>query len=136
MEGGSLGSQQSFASCSHASEGLGSEAEEGSNSPGDEAAVIAGEFEGQPNASIEHFFVAPDSEDPAVAEDVVRLDAEVPRPESITHFLTLPSVTERPNPRRRLDPIINFTKSVMLTSDQYVEAAEHVKQARADVLKN
>jgi hypothetical protein len=41
--------------------------------------------------------------------------------ESIIQFLTLPTITARANPWRRvIDPMVDFTKSVMLTSNVYL----------------
>jgi hypothetical protein len=49
----------------------------------------------------------------------------------MTRFLMLPTVTTRINPKKR-DPIVNFAKSVILTSDQYVEAAHQMKIRREE----
>jgi hypothetical protein len=43
-------------------------------------------------------------------------------PESITQFLTLPTIIARANPRSHVtDLVVDFTKSIMLTSDAYLD---------------
>jgi hypothetical protein len=55
----------------------------------------------------------------------------VSTPESITQFLTLPTITTRANPRRRLtNPVVDFTKSVMLTSCVYLDAVQQVHEKK------
>jgi hypothetical protein len=76
-----------------------------------------------------HFFVDIDSSGPLVAEEIVGLDPIVTNWESITQFLTLPTITTRANPRRRTtDPLVDFTRSVMLTSDVYLDADSSYKR--------
>jgi hypothetical protein len=62
-------------------------------------------------------------------DEAIALDPEVSEPHSMTTFLTLPTMTARANPAKK-DPIINFAKSIVLTSDQYVQAAMHLKNTR------
>ena len=57
------------------------------------------------------------------------MDPNVENPESITKFLTLPPAMPRAMSRYR-DSIMDFTKSVMLTSDEYVTTALEVRQTR------
>jgi hypothetical protein len=40
-------------------------------------------------------------------------------PDSITTFLTLPTITVRIESKKK-DPIINLSKSLILTSEQYI----------------
>lgn len=91
---------------------------------------LAGDFDRQPDEQTEHFFVHVDpSEEAAVAEEVAGLDPDVSQPESITQFLQLPTFAPRANSRRR-DPIVDFAKSIILTSHAYEEAAVGVITAR------
>jgi hypothetical protein len=67
---------------------------------------------------VHHFFVDIDSFDLVLAEEAIGLDPAVNAPESITQFLTLPTITARANPRRCFtDSVVDFTKSVILSSD-------------------
>ena len=82
----------------------------------------------QPGPATEHFFITVDG-DPALKEQAASADPEVLELQSITTFLTLPIVTARANLGKK-DPIINFAKSIVLTSDQYLQAATHLKNTR------
>lgn len=53
---------------------------------------------------------------------------------SITQFLTLPIVAARVNTRSR-DPIMDFSKPIMLTSDQYIAAAAKLNESRAQAAR-
>ena len=83
-----------------------------------------------PDSNLEHFFVDADPSNPRTAEEVLGLEADPDDVESITRFLTLPTVAQRVNARQR-DPIMDFSKSIMLTSDQYISAAAHEQEAKA-----
>ena len=83
-----------------------------------------------PDCNAEHFFVDTDPSNAATAEEVLGLEAHPDGIESITRFLTLPTVAQRLNARHH-DPIMDFSKSIMLTSDQYISAAAHVQEAKA-----
>ena len=49
--------------------------------------------------------------------------------QSITRFLQLPTITERSNPRKRnVDPIVDFTKSIMLTSEVNMTAVQQIQE--------
>ena len=87
------------------------------------------EFGEVPDSTAAHFFVAPDQSDEDVANELARLELDEGEPESITRFLTLPTITARANPRRR-DPILDFTQSKILTSDEYAAAVERQKEAK------
>ena len=63
---------------------------------------------------------------------MARLELDEGEPESITRFLTLPTITARANPRRR-DPILDFTQSKILTSDEYAAAVERQKEPKESV---
>jgi hypothetical protein len=66
-----------------------------------------------------------------LTEEVASLDPTVSAPESITQFLILPTITARANPQRRLtDPVVDFTKSIMLTSDGYLNAVQQLQERR------
>jgi hypothetical protein len=79
-----------------------------------------------PTAATEHFFVDMESSDPILVDEISGLADDVKHAQSITRFLTLPIVTQRSNPRNR-DPVVDFTKSVILTSDQYLAATTQLQ---------
>jgi hypothetical protein len=45
---------------------------------------------------------------------------------SITRFLTLPTISARVSNKKR-DPIVDFSKSILLKSEAYIHAAEQLK---------
>jgi transposase len=58
-------------------------------------------------------------------------------PESITQFLTLLTITTRTNPQRRTtNPLVDFTKSVMFTSDVYLDVVQQLHERRMQVAKD
>lgn len=81
--------------------------------PTDEARSLEMEIEFAeiPDSSASHFFVAPElgycGEGDAQIASIDNAEGE---PESITMFLTLPTITLRACSRRR-DPLLDFTKS-------------------------
>jgi hypothetical protein len=89
----------------------------------------------QPNSGTKHFFVNIDNADPDVEEEAMRFDPDVFQLLSLTRFLTLPIVAVRAKPRKT-DPIINFTKSIVLTSYQYMEAAQQLQNAREEAARD
>lgn len=103
------------------------------NLPGDEAQQVAmeREFAEVPDSSAAHFFVAPDpAADDQVDSELANLELDAgAEPESLTRFLTLPTITPRANPRRR-DPILDFTQSKILTSDEYAAAVQRLQDAK------
>ena len=96
---------------------------------------IAAEVDEVPAPTVEHFFVDADTSDPANAEEVVGLDPTVSNPDSITCFLTLPTITVRAPRRRLIDPIMDFSKSVILTSDNYVSAIEQLQEKKEEAAR-
>ena len=62
-------------------------------------------------------------------KEIATRDPNVHNLESITRFLTLPTVVPRAKSTRR-DPIIDFTKPMMLTSKEYANATLEVKCTR------
>jgi hypothetical protein len=94
-----------------------------------EEGAIEAEFNIMPQSETEHFFVNVDLGDPVEEEEVSRLDPDVSAPESITHFLQLPRLAPRASSRRS-DPVVDFAKSIILTSTAYEEAAMGVRAAR------
>ena len=93
---------------------------------------IAAEVDKVPAPTIEHFFVDADTSDPGNAEEVVGLHPTVSNPESITRFLTLPTSTARAPRQRLIDPMVDFSKSVMLTSDIYVSVVEQLQEKKEE----
>ena len=63
--------------------------------PGSGGVDIAAELDQVPDVSVSHFFVDADTSDPAIAKEAVGLDPTISSPESITRFLTLPTITTR-----------------------------------------
>lgn len=62
-------------------------------------------------------------------EEIAGLDPEVEEPDSITKFLQLPTVSARTSTKKR-DPVVDFAKSIILTSAANEEAARGVRDAR------
>ena len=96
---------------------------------------IVAEVDEVPAPTVEHFFVDAGTSNPANAEEVVGLDPTISNPESITRFLTLPTITARAPRRRLIDPIVDFSKSVMLTSDSYVNAIEQLQEKKEEAAR-
>ena len=72
----------------------------------------------------EHFFVHVDPNDPD-ANIVGGMDSDAGEENpSITKFLTLPTTFARVSNKKQ---DVEFTKSIMLTSDTYIHAAEQLK---------
>ena len=92
-------------------------------------ADLEGDFAEAPTSTTSHFFVGHDGSEVTPEEEIGVLDTDIEEPQSITRFLQLPSVTTRTSGKRK-DPIIEFTKSIIITSRQYVEAAAAVKDKR------
>ena len=94
------------------------------------AADLEADLAEVPDCNAEHFFVDTDPSNPATTEEMLGLEVDPDGIESITRFLTLPTVAQWVN-ARHCDPIMDFSKSIMLTSDQYISAAAHVQEAKA-----
>jgi hypothetical protein len=91
---------------------------------------MEGEFDEVPDSSASHFFVAPDPSDCAEERgEIAGVDIAEGEPESITRFLTLPTITARASSRRK-DPLLDFTKSKILTSDEYAAAVQRLNDAK------
>ena len=56
-----------------------------------------------PDSNVEHFFVDADPSNPATADEVIGLEGDQNGMDSITRFLTLPTVARRVSARHR-DP--------------------------------
>ena len=103
-----------------------------SNFPVDEARSLEMEIEFAeiPDSSASHFFVTPELGDcEEGAAQIASIDNAEGEPESITRFLTLPTITTRACSRSR-DPLLDFTKSKILTSDEYTAAVERLNDAK------
>jgi hypothetical protein len=87
-----------------------------------------------PDSNAEHFFVDADPSNPTTADEVIGLEDNPDGVDSITRFLTLPTVAARVNARHR-DPIMDFSKSIMLTSEQYISAIAQVQEAKASATR-
>jgi hypothetical protein len=55
-------------------------------------------------------------------------------PSSISHFLQLPEVQAGPSRRTTSEPLVDYTKSIIMTSDAYIKAIED-KAARKEVVE-
>ena len=102
-----------------------------SNVLGDEARLeMANEFDEVPDSSASHCFVALDLADNGEgAVEITTIDAGEGEPESITRFLTLPTIAARASSKCR-DPLLDFTKSKILTSDEYTAAVQRLNDAK------
>lgn len=90
---------------------------------------IESELEEIRKSIVHHFFMEIDASNPDIAEEAANLDPAVFNPKSITHFLSLPTITARANLRRWVtDPIVDFTKFIMFTSDWYPNTFEQVER--------
>ena len=88
------------------------------------------EFDEVPDSNASHFFVAADPADISEeALEIMSIDNVEGEPQSITRFLTLPTTTARASSRRR-DPLLDFTKSIILTSDEYTAAVQRLNDAK------
>ena len=139
MEEAVIGDQEEETGDNQQTDGV----EEGHDVPSGPAALyplasseqdIAADFSREPQAGTKHFFVGADPYGEAVDSDVAALDTEAPMPESITQFLQLPRFTPSASSHRR-DPIVDFAKSVILTSSEYEEAAAIIITASEDATK-
>jgi hypothetical protein len=65
---------------------------------------------------LQQFFVNVDEADLDIEEEAIGLDPSILTQQSITKFLMLPTVTASFNPKKQ-DPIVNFTKSIILISN-------------------
>jgi hypothetical protein len=85
----------------------------------------------EPATETEHFYV--DVQPSELDSTGEATDADRPAPEapSVTKFLTLPTITARINTKRK-DPIVNFAKSLILTSDQYIYAVQEMRLSKED----
>jgi hypothetical protein len=88
----------------------------------------------EPNSQAEHFFVDCDSAEQGMAGEIAGLDPGVEVADSITRFLTLPTVTSRSKTKFR-DPILDFTTSHILTSSEFTNALHKWKEARENTAK-
>jgi hypothetical protein len=92
-------------------------------------ADMAQDFSEEPDTAVLHYFVNLDPTDPKVMEHVGGLDPNINEPTSITHFLTLPTVTRQRHTKFK-DPIFDFAQSKFLTSNEYSTAAEELRLAK------
>jgi hypothetical protein len=101
------------------------------NIPAIDRGEIKADFEDVLASSVQHFFIDTDTSGPLLAKEAAGLDPAVTTPESITQFLTLPTITARANPHKRLmDPVVDYTKSVMLTSNAYLTTMQQLQEKR------
>ena len=88
---------------------------------------IEDDLHATPNATTKHFFVHTTTLELDLSEDIGGLEPNCTNPQSITFFLNLPTITQRSNPRRRTsDSIVNFSKSILLTSEDYMNSVQQM----------
>ena len=88
------------------------------------------EFEEVPDSSASHYFVAPNPADTGEgALEIATIDNAKGEPDSITRFLTLPTIAARASSKRK-DPLLDFTKSKILTSDEYLAAVQRLNDVK------
>jgi hypothetical protein len=87
------------------------------------------EFSTQHDSSVQHFFITSNAGDLEVADEIGGVDPAVDEPDSITRFLTLPTVTRQRHTKIR-DPIFDFAQSKILTSEEYSTAADEMRLAK------
>jgi hypothetical protein len=68
------------------------------------------------------------------AGEATDADCLAPEPPSITKFLTLPTIIAQINPKTK-DPIVNFAKSLIFTSNQYSSVVQKMKCLKEDIAK-
>jgi len=90
---------------------------------------IAAHLAEEPEPDVEHFFVDGNQSNLEVLDEIGSFEPNVEALQSITSFLTLLSLTP-PVTQNFGDPVLGFTRSRMLTSDKYVNAAEEHRQAK------
>ena len=91
--------------------------------------TLAVEFAKEPSSSTKHFFIVVDPTDEIDVEEIAAMDLDVENPESIMTFLTLLTAVP-PATSRRCDHIMDFTKSIILTSGEYVTVVLEVRRTK------
>lgn len=86
------------------------------------------------NSAIAHYFVAPNTNDPDVVEKLTNLDIDNRKPDSITQFLMLPTITTSANLRRK-DLILDYTTSKNLMSKEYTRVVEQMQLIKEDIAR-
>jgi hypothetical protein len=95
---------------------------------------LAADLDQVPTPRTHYFFMDRDSTDPILDNKIASMENDGDEPKSITCFLTLPTIMQQCNPRTK-DPTVDFLKSVILTSDQYIAAATQMQQTREEALR-
>jgi hypothetical protein len=95
---------------------------------------IVADFDRIPESTTSHFFVGVDESDPTTTSKIATFDSCESDPHSIMQFLQLPTVTTRVNSTRK-DPIIDYTKSIILSSSQYIEASTHIRCCKENAMR-
>lgn len=85
----------------------------------------------EPSSQAEHFNVDCDSTDQNLVEEVAGLDFDIKEAESITRFLTLPTV----NKSKFTDPILDFTESHILICDEFTNSMQRLHESRENAVK-
>lgn len=80
---------------------------------------------------MEHFFVDADPADLQEQADVHTVEPEAGPVQSVTRFLSLPRLTPRVSNKARTESL-DFTKSLMLTSQDYINVVSAKRQAQIE----
>lgn len=92
---------------------------------------IAAELKDEPSADVNHFLVHGNEDDPLAPREIGGVDTTVDDVESMTRLLTLSSLVPLLSCRHQ-DPALDFSKLLMLTSNEYVAAVEYKSKAKID----
>ena len=90
---------------------------------------LADDFVEELTSTTEHFFIVVDPRDKIAVDEIIAIDPTIENPKSITTFLMFPIAAPGAMSRRR-DSIIDITKYVMLTSNEYVIVVLEVRWTR------
>jgi hypothetical protein len=85
----------------------------------------------KPASETEHFYIDVQPSELDSVGEATNTDCPTPEAPSVTKFLTLPTITARINTKRK-DPIVNFAKSLIRTSDQYISVVQEMRLSKED----
>ena len=98
------------------------------------AAKIGTDLVQEPNPTSIHFFVDIEPCDRESYREAIDVDHPNRDLDSITTFLTLPTNTARIESKKKY-PVINFSKSLILTSEQYITVVQEMKNSKEEAAK-
>lgn len=83
---------------------------------------------------LEHFFMSFDSGDLDIPDKMVSFNIDVEATNSMTMFLTLSTLTPRVNTKEK-NHIMDFSMSIMLTSNEYMATVEEFQEVKINTAK-